>query len=83
MNTEKIFYNFYDNYIWPYISTRLYISKFDIPIDISIFRGQEFKNIVNKRVRLLEADNRNIDGCIEDLEILINKIEKEIIKLKE
>ena len=85
LNMEKVYNNFYEKTTWPYLSSKFIIVKTNhpIPIDLKTFEDLKFKNILNKRARLLAASNNIIGTCIEDLEILIQEIEKEIAKLKD
>jgi hypothetical protein len=85
LNMEKVYNNFYDKTTWPYLSSKFIIVKTNhpIPIDLKTFEDLEFKNILNKRARLLTSSNIIIGICIRDLEVLIKEIEKEIAKIKD
>lgn len=82
VNNLNIYQSHYLKETRPYLVSNFRLPKQGIPIPLSqaSIENQIFKNIINRRARLLEVSRRNILRCLEDLEVLIQSIDKEIMK---
>ncbi|OIQ39149.1 MAG: hypothetical protein BM563_04895 [Bacteroidetes bacterium MedPE-SWsnd-G1] len=82
VNNHKRYRSFYEEETRPYLSSRFLLPKFGVPIPLNkaSVENQTFKNLVNRRSRLLEVTKRNTQGCLDDMDILIQRIDQEIMK---
>lgn len=82
VNNHKLYQSFYQTETRPYLLSKFLLPKYDTPLPLSeaSIENQIFKNIVNRRARMLDVSRRNIQNCLNDMDVLIQSIDQEIIK---
>ena len=81
---ETLFKKFVEENIWPYVITNFDLRDYNypIPLGLKLFSDIKFINLLSKKMVILNASVRNTGKVLNELEVLIQEIEREITRLK-
>ena len=80
MYRQTTYKKFAEENIWPYVSIHFALKNYNapIPIDLKPFNDMVFINLLGKKAVLLKVSVDNTQKALNQIEILIQEIEKEI-----